>query len=110
VAAVRFHLDESVDLRVVARLRQRAIDVTTTSDANLMGKEDVDQLAYGRQEGRVVVCFDNDFLGLHAEGVLHAGICYCHQGKYTVDQLRQALELVHGCYTAEEMANNLEWL
>jgi hypothetical protein len=38
------------------------------------------------------------------------GIVYCHQQKYSVGGLLQALLLVHSCFDAEEVENRVEFL
>lgn len=75
---VAFHLDEHVPAALAEAVRLRGIDVTTTSDAGLVGAEDRDHLAFAAAAGRVVITQDVDFLKLHAAGEPHAGIAYCH--------------------------------
>lgn len=38
--AIRLHLDEHVDHEIATGLRTRGIDVTTTTDAGLLGADD----------------------------------------------------------------------
>lgn len=64
-----FHLDENVDHAIARALRHRGIDVTTTTDVNLVGVEDLQQLEYARVEGRVIFTQDSDFLRLHSRGI-----------------------------------------
>jgi hypothetical protein len=84
---MRFHLDEHVPWAIAAGLRQHGVDVTTTRDAGLEGKDDDDHLAFAIADDRVTVTHDDDFLALHAAGSQHAGIAYCHQEKYPVGEL-----------------------
>jgi predicted nuclease of predicted toxin-antitoxin system len=63
---IRFHLDEHVAHAVADGLRQFGIDVTTTTDACLLGAEDADHIAYGLAQGRVIFTEDDDFLVLVA--------------------------------------------
>jgi hypothetical protein len=51
-------------------LRRIGIDVTTTTDARLVGASDVQQLAYAIANGRVVFTEDRDFLALAASSHL----------------------------------------
>lgn len=74
---MRFHLDENVDHAIADGLQRRAIDVTTSTDANLIGAGDEAQLAFAYSEGRVIVSHDRDLLRLDSIGVPHAGIAYC---------------------------------
>ena len=107
---IRFHLDESVTVALVRPLRQRGIDVTTPSDANLLGASDEKHVSFAQQQGRALVTHDTDFLQFHQTGVEHAGIVYCHQSKYGLGELLQMLLLVHACYTAEEFRGRVEYI
>jgi hypothetical protein len=108
--AVRFYFDQHQSHALVAGLRARGIDVLTAHEAGRCGMSDPDQLAFAIAEGRVLVTFDTDFLVLHSAGILHAGIAWCPATKYAVGQLIDALVLVHGVMTADEMVNHVEYL
>lgn len=73
---ILLHLDENVDHAVAHGLRLRGIDVTTTTDANLIGASDAEQLAFALREGRVIFTQDQDFLRHHQAGSEHGGIVY----------------------------------
>jgi predicted nuclease of predicted toxin-antitoxin system len=108
--AIRFHLDEHVAAAIAVGLRSHGIDVTTTEEAGLAGASDSSHLAFALGDERVVVTHDHDFLRLHAAGDEHAGICYCHQEKYTAGELLQMLLLVNACYDAAAMKMRVEYL
>lgn len=61
---IRFHLDEHVSHAIAHALRRRGVDVSTTTDAGLLGVEDGDQLAYATAERRVLVTHDPDLIEL----------------------------------------------
>ena len=107
---VRFFFDQHMDPVIADALRGRGIDVLTAPDAGRCGYDDPDQLAYAAANGRVVVTFDTDFIGLHNAGVAHAGIVWSKELKYSIGQLIAMLTLVHGVYDADEMVNRLEYL
>jgi len=107
---IRFHLDEHIDSAVAEGLRRRAIDVTTSADAGLLGAEDVDHLAFARASGRVVVSNDPDFLRLHDQGVDHAGIAYCHQQSRSIGETIRALELIWEVLEPQDMHNRVEFI
>ena len=52
---IRFHLDENVNPAIAVGLRKRGIDVTTSQEVGLLGVSDLEQLAYARREGRVIL-------------------------------------------------------
>ncbi len=108
--AIRFHLDENVHGAVAEALRRRGIDVTTPSDAGLVGATDERHLAFARQQGRIVVTHDADFLRLHAQGTEHAGIAFCHARERSLRELVSALSLLAVSTTAEATANRVTYL
>ena len=107
---VRFHLDEHISTALAAAIRNRGIDVTTAADAGLVGAEDQDHLAFAATSGRVVVTQDVDFLRLHAAGVPHAGIAYCHQHSRSIGEVLRRLVLIHTALSPEDMKNRVEYL
>jgi hypothetical protein len=68
-----------------------------------MGADDAIQLAFAASGGRVMVTQDADFLRLHAEGTLHAGIADCLVGALTVGEQLRRLVLIYDLLSAEEM-------
>ena len=108
--ALKFHLDEHVPPALADGLRRRGIDVTTTIDAGLSGADDVDHIAFALAEGRVIFTHDDDYLKLHAQGVRHNGISYCHQHARTIGQILSHLLLMHQVLNSDEMKNRLEYV
>lgn len=70
-----FHLDENVDHAIARALRQRGIDVTTSTEIGLIGADDLLQLDFARKSSRVIVTQDADFLRHHQVGVPSFGNC-----------------------------------
>ena len=108
--AIRFHLDENVSGAVASSLRHRGVDVTTPVDAGLIGADDSEHLRFAVSQNRVIVTHDDDFTRIHADGSVHAGICYCHKDKHSIGDLVRLLILVHECFTEDEMRGQLEYL
>lgn len=107
---IQFHLDEHVDSAIAMGLHLRGIGVTTTVDAGLLGAEDIEHLQFARREGRVVFSQDDDFLKLHAAGLPHAGIAYCHPEARSIGQIIRGLVLIYECLTPDEMQHHVEFL
>ena len=107
---LKFHLDEHVSPAVAAGLRRRGIDVTTTREVGLQGADDTEHIAFALPAGRVIVTHDEDYLVLHAQGVRHAGIAYCHQHARSVGQVLSALVLLWQVLEPRAMANRVEYL
>ena len=107
---MRFHLDEHVANAVAEGLRQRGVDVTTTVEAGLLQAPDDQHVAFALREDRVIFTQDRDFLRLHSDGVQHAGIVYCPQGKRTIGEIIRHLCLMHDCMDSDEMLGRVEYL
>ena len=107
---IRFHLDEHVPHAIANGLRRLGIDVTTTTDAGLLGANDAEQIAHGLAEARVIFTEDDDLLVLAAQGAAHAGLAYCHQNRRSLGYIIRALELIWEVYEPDEMFNRIEFI
>jgi predicted nuclease of predicted toxin-antitoxin system len=106
---IRFHLDEHVAHAVADGLRRLGVDVTTTTDAGLVGASDLQQLAFAVATGRVLFTEDRDFLALAATHE-HPGLAYCAQNTRSIGQIVRGLQLIWEVYEPEEMRNRIEFL
>jgi predicted nuclease of predicted toxin-antitoxin system len=107
---IRFHLDEQMPRSLALGLRRRGVDVTTSHDANLLGANDPDQLAFAASAKRVLVTHDADFLRIARLEISHAGIAYCHSEKFTTRQLQGALLQLADCVSAEAIQGQVHFL
>jgi predicted nuclease of predicted toxin-antitoxin system len=107
---IRFHLDEHVDPAIADGLRRRHIDVTTASDAELLGATDEDHLSFANADQRVIVTSDSDFLRLHSVGCPHPGIVYGHQQSRSVGDILRGLELIWEILEPEDIRGRIEFL
>jgi len=107
---IRFHLDERVEAAAARALRDRGIDVTTAAEAGLLSAHDQQHLALALAENRVLVTHDADFLKLHARGIVHAGIAFCHAEAHSIGGIVRALVLIYECLTEQDMIGHVEWL
>jgi len=107
---IRFHLDEMCDPRIALALRQRAVEVTTTAEAQLLGVPDNGHLAYAWAQGRVIVTHDADFLRLHAAGARHAGIVYCPPQTHSLGELIRLLVQIWELLDPAQMRGRVEYL
>ena len=108
--SIRFHLDENVDHAIADGLQRYGVDVTVTSEVGLLRVTDDVQLAFVRDNTRVMVTHDDDFLVLHSQGILHAGIAYCPPDTHPIGYIIQALLLIWGVMEPNEMTNHIEFL
>jgi predicted nuclease of predicted toxin-antitoxin system len=113
---IRFFFDQHIANAVANGLRRHGIDVLTAHDAGRCSLPDDEQLRYATAEGRVVVSHDEDFLKWAADflarGEAFAGVAFALPEKYVqnIGRLIQALLLVHGVLTADEIMNHVEYL
>jgi len=105
-----FHLNEHGSNAVARGLRRMGIDVTTTWEAGLEGSSDIQQLRHATLQGRIIFTQDDDYLTLHAGGMPHAGIAYCHQGHRSVGETIRGLKLIWEIFEPDEMRNRVEYL
>jgi len=106
---IRFHLDENVDHAVARGLRLRGIDVTTTTEAGLIGASDAEQIVFALGEGRIIFTQDQDFLRRHQTGDEHAGIVYAQQGAHSIGDLVRFLHFLSDCLEPEDMRGQIEF-
>lgn len=110
IERIKFHLDESVSNAIALGLRRREINVTTTSEAGLIGVSDREQIAFALSENRILITHDDDFVILHRSGITHAGITYCDQKRRSIGEILNTLILIWETLEPEDMKNQLEFL
>ncbi len=76
--SLKFLMDVHVHIAVTEGLRRRGAEVLTVQEANMQLADDIDLLAFALRERWVIFTNDADFPRLHARGVPHGGIVYCH--------------------------------
>lgn len=107
---IKFHLDENVSNAVAEGLRRRGVNVTTTPEQNLIGASDKEQLAFAREQQRVIFTQDDDFLKLHQATVPNSGIAYCQQGNRSIGEVVKTLTLIWEWVEPEDMIGQLEFI
>ena len=100
---IRYYFDEHVSHDVARALRLRGIDVLTSHEAGMTGRDDEEHLALAHSQRRVLVTYDQDFPWLVAQGHLHSGLAFIAQ-PISIGQLVRVLERVHRQVKAEEAA------
>ena len=110
MAAVRFYLDENVQIAVAEQLRRHNIDVVTVRDLHLLGDEDISHLERATTMGYILCTHDSDYYILAASGITHAGIVIGQADQHRIGDWVKGLVLIHAVYTAEEMQNRVEHL
>ena len=110
MAEIRFHLDEHIEYSIALGLRLRGVDVSTTVEAELLGASDEVQLGHALAQGRMLVTRDDDFLGLAARGIPHAGIVMAPEGRQRIGRTVLGLVNLLRFRTAEDVVNQVVYL
>ena len=79
--SVRYFTDEYVATAIASGLRKRGVDVLTVVEAKLLDADDPELLAFAREQKRVIVTQDRDFLRMAANEYDHPGVAYAPQGR-----------------------------
>ena len=72
-----------------------------------LGFDDDEYLELATELSRVVCTVDDDYLKLAARGIVHAGIIWCEQDKFTIGDRIRFLRFVHALSDADEMRNKV---
>lgn len=105
-----FHLDEHMDHAIARGLRSRGIEITTTTEAGLLGADDSAHLEFARREQRVIVTNDVDFLAFASQSIDYAGIAYAPRDARSIGHIVRHLCLMNDCLEPAEMAGKVEFL
>ncbi len=101
---LQFHLDECVPGRVAFGLRQLGRSCTTTSESELRGVSDLEQLTHCRVNRKVFITRDRDFLRLANQGHEHCGIIFWTE-KHSASRLIRDIDAL--CFqTVDSEINN----
>lgn len=102
-------MDEHVPTAIAKGLEKRGIDVLTVLEAILLGTDDKELLAFVREEQRVIVTQDRDFLRLAARETSHPGVVFTPQARL-IGEIVRMLDLLSQVSDAEEMKGRVEYI
>lgn len=106
---IKYYMDVHVKRAVTEGLRRRGVEVLTAQEADMQLAEDIEHIEYARRGGWIIFTNDVDFLRLHASGVEHGGVAYCHQ-QTSIGQMIQGLMLIFQVLETEKMKNRVEYI
>ncbi|NCJ08271.1 hypothetical protein GS597_17510 [Synechococcales cyanobacterium C] len=116
MSRILLYIDEdSMDEDFVQALRSRNVDVLTVADVGMLNRSDEDQLAWARNNGRVIFSFNaRDFYRLHTmlleRDQSHAGIILAPQQRYGLGRLIRGVLHLLNTTSAEAMQGRVEFL
>ncbi|HLC19491.1 MAG TPA: DUF5615 family PIN-like protein [Candidatus Nanoarchaeia archaeon] len=104
----KFYTDENVHVVIAKGLKKRGIDIITARDAGMLNKEDSTQLFFAKQQNRVIVTHDTDFLEL-VGNTSHTGLIFFTQ-QLSIGEAIEAIEQVYLEYSADDLMNTVLFL
>lgn len=112
--SLAFYFDHHVPVSIAEGLRERGVDVLTTSADNSGDWSDEAILQRATDLGRIVFTQDMDFLRIAREWNDgrrdFTGIVFAHQLSITIGQAIRELELIAMCMEPDDMKNRVEYL
>ena len=112
---VRFQADADLDGRVLRGLRRAApgIDIRTTADAGLAGRQDPEVLRIAAADGRILISQDRRTMPGHfrrfVTGAASPGVILI-RGGISVATAIEELVLIWNASEAEEWVNRFVWI
>ena len=73
---MKFLADEHIELSIVTGLKLIRIDIISVNEAGKRGSDDEEILSFAKENDRIVITRDSDFVKLHSKGIGHAGIVF----------------------------------
>jgi hypothetical protein len=110
MAEIRCHLDEHMATAIAIGLRRRGIDVSTTSEAGLLGFSDAEQIAFATGEQCVFVTRERGIAAEVPAGFSHTGIAIARSGRRHIGPTVLALAHLHRTTQSEQMVDRIEYL
>jgi predicted nuclease of predicted toxin-antitoxin system len=112
--ALRWMFDECCDEDVAKALLIKGLDIVTVTSLGRKGLSDEDQLQFALQQNRVLYTTDKHFLQLaadyQAKDKMFGGIVYHASGSRSKRRIIDAIELMDGVYSSDEMMNRVEFI
>lgn len=110
---IKLYLDEDVTVSFAQALKIRGVDALTTQEARNKGLDDINQLNFAANSGRVLFTHNKgDFARIHkiysSQGKAHCGIVISDQ--LPVGVLLKRFMKLWFKLSAEDMNNRLEYL
>ncbi len=116
MSKILLYIDEdSMDEDFIQALRSRNVDVLTVADVGMLHRSDEEQLAWAKENNRVIFSFNaRDFYQLHTmlleQNLSHAGIILAPQQRYGIGELMRGVLRLINSKSTEEMEGKVEFL
>lgn len=73
---MKFLADEHIESSIVTGLKLLGIDAISVNEAGIRESDDEEILNFAKDDYRVIITRDSDFVKLHKKGVEHSGIVF----------------------------------
>lgn len=112
--SLKLYMDHNVHAGITQGLRERSVDCLTAYEDGMAAADDAAVLQRATDLQRIVFTQDLDFVELAVRWSnahrTFSGVVYARQMGITIGQAIMDLELVTKVVSAEEMANQVEWI
>jgi hypothetical protein len=86
------------------------IDALTTVEAGMRSMSDDLRWDFAKNQGRVIVTSDDDYLSHAASDADHNGLVFYAKDSRTIGEVIDWLALIHSAITPEEMRGHVEFV
>ena len=107
---LNFHLDKNVSNAIGISLRRYGINVTTITEAGLLGKPEELHVEFAMTEGRVIFTQNADFLRINQAGSPHNGIIYCHKNSRYIGEFLISLVRIWEYLELDDLRGRVEFI
>ena len=105
---IAFYFDACVQVVIAKQLTQDGVDAVTARDLNKLRDDDDSHLQRATEQNRVLVTYDDDFVKMAHQGVVHSGIVFVPQRYRRIGIVVKGLSMFHDQYNQQEV-RNLVW-
>ena len=103
---MKFLADEHIELSIVTGLKLLGIDAISVNEAGKREYDDEEILNFAKENDRVIITRDSDFVKLHRNGAEHAGIVFISKF-LAIGKIIGEIEKISMLFESEHMRNNL---
>ena len=106
---MKFLADEHIELSIVTGLKLLGIDIISINEAGKRGSDDEEILSFAKENDRIVITRDSDFVKLHSKGISHAGVVFISKF-LEIGKVIEEIEKVAMIFEPEHVRNSVVFI
>lgn len=106
---MRFLADEHIELPIVTGLRLLGIDAISVNEAGKRESDDEEIMKFAKENKRVIITRDSDFIKLHRKGMEHPGIVFIPKF-LVIGKIIEEIEKVSILFESEHIKNTVIYI